>query len=61
MVHIFWSSVTATISLWLQRQLKKAKEARRFIKETIQSEREELDKLREKYIHLLNKKDGSSQ
>ncbi len=61
MVHIFWSSVTATISLWLQRQLKKAKEARRFIKETIQSEREELDKLREKYIHLLKKKDGSSQ
>lgn len=59
MVHIFWSSVTAAASLWWERQLKKARNARRFIKDAIHSEREELDQLKEKYANLLKSKEES--
>lgn len=60
MVHLLFSAVGAALSLAWERQLKKAKEAHRFIRNEIHSELEELDHLKNKYVKLLNKEALSS-
>jgi hypothetical protein len=54
-IHLFFSTVSAAVSLAWERQVKKARDAHRFIIETIHSERDEIEKLRDKYMGLLNK------
>jgi len=54
MIHLLFSSVAATASLVIDKQIKKAKEAHGFIKETIHNERIELEELKNKYVGLLN-------
>ncbi len=61
MIHLFFSSISAAVSLAWARQLKKAKEAHKFIKEEIHNELEELDHLKTKYVSLLNKESQKRQ
>lgn len=55
MIHLFYSAVAAAVTHTWETQIRKAKDAHRFIIEAIQSERDELDKLKDKYVSLLNK------
>jgi hypothetical protein len=57
-IHLLFSSLSAAIYVSWERQVKKAKDAHRVIKEAIRSERREIDQLREKYLSLLDKKRG---
>ena len=55
MIHLLFSSLSAAAYLAWERQVKKAKDAHRVIKEAIRSERKELDQLMRKYSLLLEK------
>ncbi len=54
MIHLLFGPAAAAASLVFDRQIKKAKEAHSFIRETIHAERLELDELKNKYVGLLN-------
>ena len=54
MIHLFFSSIAAAASLAWERQLRKAKEAHKFIRSEIHTELEELEQLKKKYVSLLN-------
>jgi len=54
--HLFFSSLSAVVYLAWERQVKKAKDAHSVIKETIRSERKEIDQLMRKYSILLEKR-----
>lgn len=56
MIHLFFSSLSAAIYVSWERQVRRAKDAHRVIKEAIRSERREIDQLREKYLGLLDKR-----
>jgi cobalamin biosynthesis protein CobD/CbiB len=55
MIHLFFSAISAAATLAWERQIKKAKDAHRFIKESIHSERKEIEQLISKYTSRLNK------
>ena len=55
MIHLLFSSLSAAVYLAWERQVKKAKDAHRVIKEAIRSERKEIDQLKRKYSILLEK------
>ncbi len=59
MIHLLFSSVAASASLVLEKQIKKAKEAHIFIRQTIHNERLELEELKNKYMGLLNERKSS--
>lgn len=61
MIHLLFSSISVAVSLAWERQLKKAKEAHKFIREEIHNELEELDHLKNKYVSLLNKESQKKQ
>jgi len=55
-IHLLFSSLSAAVYLAWERQVKKAKDAHRVIKEAIRSERKEIDQLMRKYSLLLEKR-----
>jgi hypothetical protein len=55
-IHLLFSSLSAAIYVSWERQVKKAKDAHKVIKEAIRSERREIEQLRQKYLSLLDKK-----
>ncbi len=59
MIHLLFGSAAAAASLVIDKQIKKAKEAHSFIRETIHNERLELEELKNKYIGLLNERKGT--
>jgi len=56
MIHLLFGSVVASASFIIEKQIRKAKEAHHFIKETIHNERIELEDLKKKYIGLLQER-----
>ena len=56
MIHLLFSSLSAAIYVSWERQVKKAKDAHKVIKEAIRSERLEIEQLKQKYLRLLDKK-----
>jgi len=56
LIHLLFSSLSAAIYVSWERQVKKAKDAHKVIKEAIRSERLEIEQLKQKYLRLLDKK-----
>ncbi len=56
MIHLLFGGVAASASVLIEKQIKRAKEAHSFIKETIHKERLELENLQKKYLKLLNER-----